>query len=88
MGGVTRGVVYIKYQNQPCPLCALEYPIGQETEHLICVALGDTTELVQTNAWWMCVWSLNFSTLHACNVLCKSHTAYFFMAKINHRCYL
>ena len=26
-GGVARGCG-IKYQNHPCPLCALEYPIG------------------------------------------------------------
>ena len=36
-GGVARGCG-IKYQNHPCPSCALEYPIGQETEYLICVA--------------------------------------------------
>ena len=30
----------IKYQNRPCPLCALEHPLGRETEHLICVAIN------------------------------------------------
>ena len=36
--GVARGCG-IKYQNHPCPLCALEYPIGRETEYFVCVAL-------------------------------------------------
>ena len=36
--GVARGCG-IKYQNHPCPLCTLLYPIGRETEYLICVAL-------------------------------------------------
>jgi hypothetical protein len=30
----------IKYQNHPCPLRTLQYPIGQETEHFVCVALN------------------------------------------------
>ena len=36
--GVARGCG-IKYQNHLCPLCTLRYPIGRETEYLICVAL-------------------------------------------------
>ena len=35
---VINGGCGIKYQNHPCPLCILQYPIGRETEYLICVA--------------------------------------------------
>ena len=37
LGGVARGCG-IKYQNHQCPSPTLQYPIGRETEHLICVA--------------------------------------------------
>ena len=39
-GGVARGCG-IKYQNHPCLLRILQYPMGRETEYLICVALED-----------------------------------------------